>query len=91
VSAGLPLEGLRVLEIGHIVAGPSAGLILADLGADVIKVEPPGEGDQSRMMAAGTSATFHFLNRNKRSVAMDIKRSAEARAVFLLPWRSATR
>ena len=53
-SGALPLDGLRVLELGHIIAGPSAGLLLADLGADVIKVERPGDGDQSRTMPAGT-------------------------------------
>jgi crotonobetainyl-CoA:carnitine CoA-transferase CaiB-like acyl-CoA transferase len=80
---GLPLRGLRVLELGHIIAGPSAGLVLADLGADVIKVERPGEGDQSRGMPAGTSANFHFLNRNKRSVAIDLRGPTEGREVFL--------
>jgi len=79
----LPLDGLRVLELGHIVAGPSAGLLLADLGADVVKVERPGEGDQSRGMPAGTGANFHFLNRNKRSIAIDLKGSSEGRALFL--------
>src|SRR5712692_11501436 len=79
----LPLHGLRVLELGHIVAGPSAGLLLADLGADVIKVERPGEGDQSRTMPAGTSGNFHFLNRNKRSIAIDLKGSSEGRELFL--------
>jgi crotonobetainyl-CoA:carnitine CoA-transferase CaiB-like acyl-CoA transferase len=79
----LPLEGLRVLELGHIVAGPSAGLLFADLGADVIKVERPGEGDQARGMPAGNSANFHFLNRNKRSVTIDLKGSSEGRELFL--------
>ncbi|HUM14508.1 MAG TPA: CaiB/BaiF CoA-transferase family protein [Candidatus Nitrosotalea sp.] len=83
MTSALPLEGLRVLELGHIIAGPSAGLLLADLGADVIKVERPGEGDQSRTMPAGTSANFHFLNRNKRSIAIDLKGAAEGRALFL--------
>ena len=79
----LPLEGLRVLELGHIIAGPSAGLVLADLGADVVKVERPGDGDQSRTMPAGTSANFHFLNRNKRSITIDLKGSADGRALFV--------
>ena len=78
----LPLDGIHVLELGHIVAGPSAGLLLADLGADVVKVERPGEGDQSRTMPAGTAAYFHFLNRNKRSIAMDLPGSVEARGLF---------
>jgi crotonobetainyl-CoA:carnitine CoA-transferase CaiB-like acyl-CoA transferase len=79
----LPLDGLRVLELGHIIAGPSAGLLLADLGADVIKVERAGEGDSSRALPAGSSALFHFLNRNKRSIAIDLKGSPEGRALFL--------
>jgi crotonobetainyl-CoA:carnitine CoA-transferase CaiB-like acyl-CoA transferase len=82
-TGALPLDGLRVLELGHIVAGPSAGLLFADLGADVIKVERPGEGDQSRGMPAGTGANFHFLNRNKRSIAIDLKGSTEGRELFL--------
>src|SRR5438034_11583910 len=79
----LPLDDLRVLELGHIVAGPSAGLLFADLGADVIKVERPGEGDQSRGMPAGNAATFHFLNRNKRSITIDLKGGSEGRDLFL--------
>jgi crotonobetainyl-CoA:carnitine CoA-transferase CaiB-like acyl-CoA transferase len=84
----LPLDGVRVLELGHIIAGPSAGLLLADLGADVVKVERPGDGDQTRGMPAGTGANFHFLNRNKRSIAIDLKGSREGRDLFL---RLATR
>jgi crotonobetainyl-CoA:carnitine CoA-transferase CaiB-like acyl-CoA transferase len=83
MAAMLPLEGLRVLELGHIVAGPSAGLVFADLGADVIKVERPGDGDQTRGMPAGNGANFHFLNRNKRSITIDLKGSDEGRALFL--------
>ena len=79
----LPLDGVRVLELGHIIAGPSAGLLLADLGADVIKVERPGEGDQTRGMPAGNGANFHFLNRNKRSITIDLKGSPEGRGLFL--------
>ena len=88
MAAPLPLDGIRVLELGHIIAGPSAGLILADLGADVIKVERPGDGDQTRGMPAGTGANFHFLNRNKRSIAIDLKGSRDGRDLFL---RLATR
>src|SRR5262245_4897525 len=83
VMGALPLEGMRVLELGHIVAGPSAGLLLADLGADVVKVERPGEGDQTRGMPAGNAANFHFLNRNKRSITIDLKGSVEGRELFL--------
>jgi len=82
-TGALPLDGLRVLELGHIVAGPSAGLLFADLGADVIKIEKPAEGDQSRGMPTGTGANFHFLNRNKRSLAVDLKGSTEGRELFL--------
>src|SRR5262245_19281141 len=82
-TGSLPLHGLRVLELGHIVAGPSDGLLFADLGADVIKIEKPGEGDQSRGMPAGNAANFHFPNRNKRSLAVDLKGSSEGRALFL--------
>jgi crotonobetainyl-CoA:carnitine CoA-transferase CaiB-like acyl-CoA transferase len=81
MNGPLPLDGLRVLELGHIIAGPSAGLLLADLGADVIKVERPGEGDQTRGMPAGNGANFHFLNRNKRSITIDLKGSPEGRAL----------
>ena len=81
--ASLPLDGLSVLELGHIVAGPSAGLLFADLGADVIKVEKPAEGDQTRGMPAGNWANFHFFNRNKRSVTIDLKGSSEGRELFL--------
>lgn len=67
-----PLSGIKVLELGHIVAGPTAGLILADLGADVIKIEQPKVGDASRNMP-NHGSTFFFLNRNKRSLALDLK------------------
>jgi crotonobetainyl-CoA:carnitine CoA-transferase CaiB-like acyl-CoA transferase len=76
-----PVEGLRVIELGHIVAGPTAGQILADLGADVIKVESPDGGDQARRMPGPMAAMFSFLNRNKRSVALDLK--GEGKDVFV--------
>jgi crotonobetainyl-CoA:carnitine CoA-transferase CaiB-like acyl-CoA transferase len=76
----LPLDGIRAIELGHIVAGPSGGLLLADLGADVVKVEQPGQGDQSRAMP-NQGSTFYALNRNKRSLALDLK-SAAGREIF---------
>jgi crotonobetainyl-CoA:carnitine CoA-transferase CaiB-like acyl-CoA transferase len=77
----LPLHGLRVLELGHIVAGPSAALILADLGADVIKIENPDGGDQARRMP-GAGSGYYYFNRNKRSVAVDLK-APLGKALFL--------
>jgi len=67
----LPLEGTRVVEIGHIVAGPTAGLILGDMGADVIKVEPPDAGTPRRPGNQRTGS-FFFFNRNKRSLVVDL-------------------
>ncbi len=69
------LEGLKVLEIGQWVAAPYCAAILADLGADVIKIERPGGGDDQRLsppLAAGQSALFNQMNRNKRSVTLDL-------------------
>ncbi len=80
-NQNLPLSGLRVLELGHIVAGPTASLILADLGADVIKVENPDGGDQARRMP-GAGSGYYFFNRNKRSVAIDLK-APLGKALFL--------
>src|SRR2546421_12229781 len=79
-SGRLPLTGYRVLELSHIVAGPSGGLLLADLGADVIKVEEPRSGDQSRSMP-NHGSTFYAYNRNKRSLALDLK-TERGRQVF---------
>jgi crotonobetainyl-CoA:carnitine CoA-transferase CaiB-like acyl-CoA transferase len=67
-----PFNKLRVLELGHIVAGPTASLIFADLGADVIKIERPGSGDQARLNE-GNQGHFLAYNSNKRSVAIDLK------------------
>ncbi|MGE8611700.1 MAG: CaiB/BaiF CoA transferase family protein [Achromobacter veterisilvae] len=78
--ASLPLAGLRVLELGHIVAGPAAGQILADLGADVVKVESVDGGDLVRQMPGAMASMFSLLNRNKRSLALDLR--GDGAAVF---------
>jgi crotonobetainyl-CoA:carnitine CoA-transferase CaiB-like acyl-CoA transferase len=79
------LEGLRVLELTQVMAGPFCGQVLGDMGADVVKLEPP-EGDSTRRslgfrMSGDDTAAFLAVNRNKRSVALDLK-SAEHQAVF---------
>lgn len=71
-----PLDGIRVLEVGNYMAAPFCGMQLADLGAEVIKVEHPDGGDQVRMSAPlidGEGSAFMRLNRNKRSIALDLK------------------
>ena len=77
-STGLPLEGLRVVEFTHMVMGPTCGMILADLGAEVIKVEPPG-GDKTRKLPGLGIGFFRSFNRNKKSVVIDIN-TPEGRA-----------
>src|ERR1700726_2154810 len=76
----LPLAGIRVLEFCHAIMGPSAGLILADLGADVIKIEPVA-GDTTRRLVGFAAGFFGTFNRNKRSVAIDLK-ADEGRALL---------
>ncbi len=73
MSAALPLEGVRVIEFSHMIMGPSSGLVLGDLGADVIKVEPVGAGDNTRRLPGSGAGFFPVFNRNKRSVALDLK------------------
>ena len=84
----LPLTGVRVVELGHIVAGPSAGLILAELGADVIKIELPKLGDMSRRMPGASTSSFYLYNRNKRSLAVDLKAPAGAKVLQRLVGRA---
>src|SRR3954465_13966626 len=69
-----PLAGLRVLEFTHTVMGPTAGLIFAELGADVIKVEPAPQGDHTRGLGGVGGRVFAPFPRDKRSLAVDLKR-----------------
>ena len=73
MNPALPLAGIRVVEFSHMVMGPSCGLVLGDLGADVIKVEPVGEGDNTRRLPGSGAGFFQAFNRNKRSLALDVK------------------
>lgn len=70
-AMNLPLAGVRVIEFSHMVMGPSCGMILADLGAEVIKIEPPG-GDKTRQLTGVGVGFFRTFNRNKKSVVLDI-------------------
>ena len=67
-----PLRGIKVIEFTHMVMGPTAGVILGDLGADVIKVEPL-KGDNTRRLTGSGAGYFPMYNRNKRSIALDLK------------------
>lgn len=78
-----PLQGLKVIELGQLIAGPFAAKTLADFGAEVIKIEPPGSGDplrQWRLLHQGTSLWWQVQSRNKKSVALDLK-DPEARDI----------
>ena len=77
----VPLAGLRVLEFSHTVMGPTAGLIFAELGADVIKVEPAPNGDHTRGLGGFAAGFFAAFSRNKRSLAVDLK-NPEGQAVI---------
>lgn len=81
-----PLKGMRVIELAHIMAGPVCGLMLADMGADVVKVEKIGTGDDSRRFLPpaieGESAAYMMMNRNKRGIALNLK-SPDGKAVLL--------
>ena len=71
-----PLAGIRIVDLTQMISGPMATMILADQGAEVIKVEPPGSGDLTRALGGrrhGMSPTFAVANRNKRSVVIDLK------------------
>jgi len=86
----LPLDGIRVIEIAHALAGPLAATVMADLGADVIKVEKPNGGDDARQWGPPfgpdgvTSLYFHAQNRNKRGITLDLKSPEDVEKLFLL-------
>jgi len=85
-----PLAGLRVIELANFIAGPLAGTLLADMGADVIKIEPP-KGDMGRAMppqTRGESVSFAALNRNKRSLVLDLKQPAACEILLKLAAKS---
>ena len=83
----LPLSGIKVVEISHTVMGPTCGLILADLGADVVKVEPP-TGEPMRRARGFASGFLSFFNRNKRGLSADLKDAKDVALVKELIRRS---
>jgi crotonobetainyl-CoA:carnitine CoA-transferase CaiB-like acyl-CoA transferase len=88
-TPALPLAGVRVLDLSQVMAGPFATMLLGDLGADIIKIEPPGLGDQTRgamgfKMKGSDSMGFLNLNRNKRSIALNLKSDAGREILYRL-------
>ena len=79
----LPYEGLRVIEFTHMVMGPTCGMLLGDLGAEVIKIEPLG-GDTTRTLLGSGSGFFPMFNRNKKSVVLDLKSAEGVEAALRL-------
>ena len=88
----MPLEGVRILELTSVLGGPLAGRLLADLGADVLKIEQPGDGDAARKLGPyflnGESAYFLGFNRNKRSVALNLRADQGREAFYTLVEKS---
>lgn len=85
VLSAAPLEGVRVLDLTRVLAGPFATMVLSDLGADIVKVEKPGEGDETRHIPPTRNGESHYflsINKNKRSIAVDVK-SADGREIVL--------
>ena len=92
MNAPQPLKGLRVVEFTHMVMGPTCGMVLADLGAEVIKVEPPG-GEGTRTLLGAGAGFFPMFNRNKKSIAIDLKQpegAAVARRAVMAPRSNAS-
>lgn len=87
MSAALPLRRIRVLDLGQYISGPCAAVLLAELGADVVKVEPPAGDPFRKWESGGLNATFVAFNRGKRSVVLDLKAEADlARLLELVRW-----
>ncbi|MDH0899644.1 CoA transferase [Comamonas aquatica] len=82
-SKPLPLQGIRVVEFSHMVMGPACGMVLADLGAEVIKVEPV-DGDRTRHLLGAGAGFFPMFNRNKKSVAIDLHQAEGVQAAIRL-------
>lgn len=82
-TRGLPLDGIKIVEFTHMVMGPAAGVVLADLGADVVRVEPLA-GDSTRALRGSGAGYFPMYNRNKRSLCVDLKSSAGKELVLKL-------
>ncbi|MBR0871638.1 CoA transferase [Bradyrhizobium tropiciagri] len=82
-GSGLPLEGVRVIEMTHMVMGPTCGMILAQLGAEVIKVEPPA-GDKTRSLGGMGVSFFPLFNRGKRSVVLDFAKAEDRETMHQL-------
>ncbi|HXH84491.1 MAG TPA: CoA transferase [Candidatus Tectomicrobia bacterium] len=84
------LDGVRVLDLSRVIAGPYCAMLMADLGADVVKVERPGRGDDLRALRGkdGMSAAFAAVNRNKRGIALDLQHPDGARLAFELARRA---
>ncbi len=82
-ATGLPLEGIRVVEMTHMVMGPTCGMILAQLGAEVIKVEPPA-GDKTRTLGGMGTSFFPLFNRGKRSVVLDFAKAEDRETMHRL-------
>ncbi len=83
-NRSLPLEGLRVLEVGHAVMGPTAGLILADMGAEVIKIERTPKGDDTRYLKGFGCGFYPYFNRNKKSLCVNLKSDKGKEIVYTL-------
>src|SRR3954451_556485 len=91
-DSGLPLHGVRVLDASRVLAGPFCGQLLADLGAEVIKVERPGQGDETRAwgppFAGPLSAYFLSCNRGKKALTLDLSAPAGLELFYRLVQRS---